>query len=238
MGISTGIVNPVTVNGRMVISSIASSRFHISEKDIFDSETNAVYLLQEDVPFLKQVVTDIPGLVANGTFIGVDLLWALCLKPLIAVPDSILLDPNSGIKVFSQRYDYIESGDFVWQFPDDGIEHSFYGGFKYIPGATRYFANAAGEVKESTGRTIVSGSNREGFVLITTDVGEVIEIELARLVLLAHGKYTAFTKDDTIYYVDGDESNLDISNLSLVPVTLADRSRLAEDGELSHFDHY
>lgn len=227
--------DPVMIDDRLVIECIDSGRWHVSQEDVLDSKTNKVYQFPDNADLDTLVIDNVTGLTDSGP-LQILYLIALALKPLHGISDTILLNPSNGIKIFTLRNDYIETGDFVWQFPDGGIEHTFYTGFFHVPGASKYIVNTDGTIKKTNNDPVTIGTGRDGMIIVETDHGDDYEILAARLVLMAHGKYDANNVDGTVYYVDDDEANIKLDNLSSVPVVDTDAVILFDEDDADHID--
>lgn len=217
----------VNHKGPWIISSIADGRFMIdSDFNIYDRESNIRYLRDKAIPLESLAFVDIDGLTVTDSPLSLVYLFTLAVKPLTHIPDTVLTAVDNGIGI------RVTSGNFVgsptqvyWTWPTTGVLHADQTSSSYVPYATSYIVDDAGVIRDQDTETILRpGDLNNGMIEITADNGNVVEIEAARLVLLAFGKYTLedWTKD--IIYVDGDSTNVALSNMTVTETTQTDKS--------------
>lgn len=212
---------PILGNGRFIITA---------ELDIIDTNTNGKWIRDKSIP-LSLSAFNIPDL-TNGQM-TVAYLFALAVKPLLGLTET-QLNTGNDIKV-----QFLNDGlnkptlvakDVFWQMPNDGIEIAT--GRKYMPGFSRYYMETTNGIiiREVDGDTVMTaGDNRGTMYMLIDDFGGFREIDARALALIAHGKYDSTNYDGDLYQYDGDDSNLEISNLKRVPTTYENGSDTIQD---------
>lgn len=232
------ILTTATPNKDSSISSIEDGKWaFLADNSLVNTHTKTRYVPPSNATLMDLTFVDVPDLNPNEVVDGVSksfpltglYLFTLKHHPLPKISDTILSKPN-GLKIRITKGNFIGDPNQVsWVFPEGGIGHTMYSGaYKYVPMATDYIVNDEGVVRRiSTGKEVTAGSETVKRIDITLDNGKVMEnVEIARLVLMAFGKYTIENIDGPIYFLDNDHENIALSNISFERIEVKDKTVL------------
>lgn len=209
-------VVPTDNFGYAIIESLADGRFSLDEANnrIFDREEAKFYTLPADADPDTAAFQNITALTGANPM-RLKFLKHLIRKPMLNVPDATIQDPTLCPKLALSA----DGAKSIWEFPDGGID-SDVSGFKLVPGATMTTVSDAGVVHkvndDGTTEELVAFPGSQD-VEIVTDTGHTLRVEIARLVVLASGKYELrdMSYSNSLIFKDGDPTNLAVANLAL-----------------------
>lgn len=202
-----------------VIGSLESGRFALSEKDgLIDTTTGKAYSFNDTIPKVRTEWTDVDGLNSGSGSFSYIFLKQLIEKPL-ALPLTAFTDAAMTPKVFVavDDQDGTLSEESIWIYPDNGIEDADNTGYFYVAGASMYRAKADGKLYSmETGSpveiTVPSGTRHMDLRL---DCGVTVSVDLPTTIALTFGKYNAGNVSNPIHFIDGDDTNWAVANLTL-----------------------
>lgn len=202
-----------------VIGSLESGRFALSETDgLIDSVTGKAYSFNDTIPKVRSEWTDVAGLNGGTGSFSYIFLKMLIEKPLalpIAVFTNAALTPKVYVAMDDQ--DGTLSNESIWIYPDGGIEDAGNADYFYVAGASSYRVKDDGKIFDmSTGSpvemTLPAGTRHMDLLL---DSGVTVSIDVPTTVALSFGKYTAGNFRNPIHFIDGDDTNWALANLTL-----------------------
>lgn len=213
------------------IACIDNGRWGLDKDlNLVDRTTQTLYKRPEGVDKKDVVFVDVPDLnPGSSNPLSLVYLFTLMVKPIFANKAN-LVDVNNGLQV------YVANGTMVfdpkqvyWQMPDGGI--AFDSEFRHVPGTQDLLAASDGRVKTFNDVPVSPGYNADGSVQVKTLSGKTANVNVGRLVLLAWGKYTIENWQNTLAFLDGDNSNFDLGNMTLDRVEDVTRAIEATDVE-------
>ncbi|QNI21132.1 hypothetical protein [Vibrio phage vB_pir03] len=197
------------------ISSIANGRFAISSTELLDSKTGMKIVFRtDDVEWTDVFLTDIEGLVAVDEQVSVFWLWCLSRRPIPAISDAQLLDPDIGIKVIAESEAHVRQGLFIYQYTKP-ITHSFHRTYRHVPGVSRVIVTEDGEFRHTSNRELFPSVNNGYEVRVENDLDKTIVVTFAELAMAAKLDGTKPIENENIVFLDGDETNLAMDNLAI-----------------------
>lgn len=183
---------------------------------VTDPAKGKKYDIDLDQNIARRGLVDVTGLTEGNVLSGLYLL-ALAMKPL-ALPITILQDvsvsPKARFLNASITDETFKTSDIFWQYPDNGISVPLNVSYKFIPLFSRYAVNASGDfILVSDGSALVSGTNLSDVLYLQSDHDVLHMVNKARMVMMAHGKYTLDDYNKEIVFADGSSANLAVTNL-------------------------
>lgn len=198
----------------------ATAEYKLTDKSISDLTADTELVFDPAIALNKLSIVDVvPTTNPTNQSLAYIYLYAIATTQ-IKLPEEILFDdPAVAPMVFIYGGEFLNNGSsqLFWQYPDGGIPVVGEPLLRYVPMASRYAVDAAGVVYDLSSGTpviITAGHNRSTF-LLESDPGNMVEVDLARMMIHAFGKYNEVNFLDQIIYLDGDSTNLDITNLTL-----------------------
>ncbi len=217
------ITAPITAHatnrkGPWPITCIDNGRWIIdSDHNLYDSETDTRYMRDKSIPLEELAYVDIPDLNTAANPLSLVYLFALAVKPHSSITKTILTDIANGIKVRITGTKFVSDPQQVyWVWPQTGVKHAFHTAFSHVPYMTNYLISEDGRIVDLKKNKILTvGDVCGGLIKVTAENGATPEFELARLALLAYGRFTIEELMDPILYKDGNKENFALTNLSL-----------------------
>lgn len=161
------------------------------------------------------------------------------------LPDEILVDadkaPDIHISYFTDNNYSIKKSkyvNYIWIFPDGGIEHLVHAGYYYIPAFPDYCINNSGTViRVSDGQVIDPDVLDNKLIPLRDGDGVMRTVPIKYLVILAFGKYDKTMSED-VYFLDGDETNFNSNNVFSELTETSDLSVTLTDTDENNVENY
>lgn len=228
----------VTKENEWHLDLVEPNRFYLSNylTYLLDTKLGVKYIMTA-VDVNARALSTLPGLGNPHPISAVYMASLIVNKP--SLPDDVLVDVTRAPKANIKHYDpsviltvaTVNNLMVEWVTPSNGIASVSNPGYYHINGFPNYLINEMGVIIYKDTGDVHEPDLNDPRVTTLYDVNNVRrDVMLVDIMRLAFGLYTD-TGDSPVYYKDGDDTNIILSNLTSVFNTNANYSVALQEGD-------